>query len=189
MKKGRICSMKEKEVLNKIDDVLNAFKNGDMNAICEIMFMNFHKIQGNLKKCLENYSTEQLAVMALFLDKNNKAFPKKSKKEKVAILEEAIFQFIENELQSLPPDMLDELTKLLHDPKYQITSKALLGSGVVFAYMTDNNTIIYSIPSDVEKKLLEKLNDGLLLDATVNGIASLVLACHHIYGLVPVEAF
>lgn len=58
MKKGRICSMKEKEVLNKIDDVLNAFKNGDMNAICEIMFMNFHKIQGNLKKCLENYSTE-----------------------------------------------------------------------------------------------------------------------------------
>lgn len=50
--------MKEKEVLNKIDDVLNAFKNGDMNAICEIMFMNFHKIQGNLKKCLENYSTE-----------------------------------------------------------------------------------------------------------------------------------
>lgn len=181
--------MKEKEVLNKIDDVLNAFKNGDMNAICEIMFMNFHKIQGNLKKCLENYSTEQLAVMALFLDKNNETFAKKSKKEKVAILEEAIFQFIENELQSLSPDMLDELTKLLHDPKYQITSKALLGSGVVFAYMTDNNTIIYSIPSDVEKKLLEKLNDGLLLDATVNGIASLVLACHHIYGLVPVEAF
>ena len=28
--------MKEKEVLNKIDAVLNAFKNGDMNAICEI---------------------------------------------------------------------------------------------------------------------------------------------------------
>lgn len=171
------------KVLSEMENVLK----GDITAMCVVVLAQLGKLEGNLHECLEKYSNTQLDFLLEFY--HQKDYNKKSKKEKINILEQKIFDFVQNHLQELTENELKELEQIMKNPYFEATSsKVLLGFGVLFLSFVKDKKYYY-IPEDVLKIIQEKLTDETIDEARKQNFALLLYACHINYGLISKKTF
>ena len=149
--------MNEKTKNKLFENIGDAFS-GNINAICEFVLTIFEKPTGNLKDYLNKYDSTQLElIFAMYNGDNKDSFTQMSKEKQVTFLEKKIMDTVKNGLSQLTIGGLTELEELMKNPNYHLQNKTLLGLGIVFRSVEDDEEKYY-IPVDTKKEIQKSLS-------------------------------
>ena len=175
--------MNEKTKNKLFENIGDAFS-GNINAICEFVLTLFEKPTGNLKDYLNKYDFTQLElIFAMYNGDNKDSFTQMSKEKQVTFLEKKIMDTVKNGLSQLTIGGLTELEELMKNPNYHLQNKTLLGLGLVFRSVEDDEEKYY-IPVETKKEIQKSLSKSTIIDAEKNDVNLFLFAAHSIYGLV-----
>ena len=138
-------------------ELLEELSNYDIGELTEMMLLLEDEVSGNLKDCLTAYDLEQLEVIASNL-LDGSEFMNLSKGKLIEKIVKEIYKLLENNLASLPQEILEDIEKLIKNPNYEIENKYLLAIGLVFGYYDEDDNVIYYIPEDVKQLCEQKIS-------------------------------
>ena len=165
-------------------ELLEELSNYDIGELTEMMLLLEDEVSGNLKDCLTAYDLEQLEVIASNL-LDGSEFMNLSKGKLIEKIVKEIYKLLENNLASLPQEMLEDIEKLIKNPNYEIENKYLLAIGLVFGYYDEDDNVIYYIPEDVKQLFEQNISKEVKEDSLTSQIELYIQLGHICYGIVP----
>ena len=165
-------------------ELLEELSNCDIGELTEMMLLLEDEVSGNLKDCLTAYDLEQLEVIASNL-LDGSEFMNLSKGKLIEKIVKEIYKLLENNLASLPQEILEDIEKLIKNPNYKIENKYLLAIGLVFGYYDEDDNVIYYIPEDVKQLFEQNISKEVKEDSLTSQIELYIQLGHICYGIVP----
>ena len=165
-------------------ELLEELSNCDIGELTEMMLLLEDEVSGNLKDCLTAYDLEQLEVIASNL-LDGSEFMNLSKGKLIEKIVKEIYKLLENNLASLPQEILEDIEKLIKNPNYKIENKYLLAIGLVFGYYDEDDNVIYYIPEDVKQLFEQNISKEVKEDSLTSQIELYIQVGHICYGIVP----